>query len=181
MMHVSPRGVASPSVDEVPIGAIIMWPSDTPPEGWLLCDGKTYDRAQYPELFAVVGGAFGALDNRTFTVPDMRGRFPLGQDDMGGTSANRVTSAQADSVGGTSGGESVTVTISELPAHSHQEQRYQNTSSGLGATSPGNSNPTATSCPATQNTGGGSALGIMNPYLTLNFIIKAARFIRRPA
>jgi microcystin-dependent protein len=39
----------------------------------------------------------------TFNVPDLRGRFPLGQDDMGGSDANRVISAQADTIGGVGG------------------------------------------------------------------------------
>lgn len=53
----------------VPAGSIVMWYAATPPAGWLICDGATFAAATYPALAAVLGGT---------TLPDMRGRFPVG-------------------------------------------------------------------------------------------------------
>ena len=50
----------------------------SPSAGWLLCDGTSYLRATYPNLFALIGTAFGSVDGTHFSVPDMRGRTPIG-------------------------------------------------------------------------------------------------------
>ncbi len=152
------------------IGEIMMWATDTPPSGWLLCYGQAVSRSTYSDLFAVVGTTFGVGDgSTTFDLPDMRGRFPLGQDDMGGTPANRVTDAQADSIGGSGGAESHTLTTAEMPSHSHGNYyrplalggTYRNTIYPWGSAYQGAS------------TGGGGAHNNMPPYLTLNYIIYA--------
>jgi microcystin-dependent protein len=46
--------------------------------GWLLCDGRSVLRATYPDLFAVIGTTFGAVDGTHFTLPDYRGRALVG-------------------------------------------------------------------------------------------------------
>lgn len=69
---------------DMPTGAIIPWPTDTPPAGWLLCDGSAVSRTQYANLFAVIGETWGEGDgSTTFNVPDLRGRFPLGRAQSG--------------------------------------------------------------------------------------------------
>ncbi len=179
-------GRAEPAA--VPIGGIVLWASDTPPEGWLLCDGKQYERSLYAELFAVIGTAFGVIDNRQFSVPDLRGRLPLGQDDMGGTSANRVTAASADSIGGSAGAESVTLATSEMPAHDHRVRSSEgptlnkislSDNTGFAGFNNGDAGYTVGgNLDLVENTGGGSAKNVMNPYLTLNYIIKAKEIAR---
>jgi microcystin-dependent protein len=67
----------------VPIGTIIMWPSDEIPEGWLLCDGKEYPILRYAALYGVIKRKYGyySVNNssyRMFRVPDFRGMFPIG-------------------------------------------------------------------------------------------------------
>lgn len=161
------------SAPSAPTGAMVMWSTDTPPSGWLLCYGQAISRATYSGLFNVVGTTFGVGDgSTTFNLPDMRGRFPLGQDDMGGTSIDRVTNGQADILGGNEGEEFHTLTIEEMPIHTHRE-RVQ-----------GNHNPSQTVFVAnittsqiswevnTQGAGGGQSHNNMPPYLTINYIIK---------
>lgn len=64
-----------------PPGAIIAFGGDTPPAGWLLCDGAAVSRATYPQLFAAIGLSYGVGDNSsTFHLPDLRGRFLRGKD-----------------------------------------------------------------------------------------------------
>ena len=53
----------------VPVGTIVIYLGQTPPEGWLLCDGATFSATKYPKLKAFLG------TNRT---PDMRGYVPKG-------------------------------------------------------------------------------------------------------
>ena len=66
-------------------------------------------------LFGVIGEAYGVGNgNTTFHLPDLRGRFPLGLDNMGGTSADVVTAAEADSLNGSGGAETHTLTIDEM-------------------------------------------------------------------
>ena len=100
-------------------GELRMWLTDTPPTAaWLLCYGQAVSRTTYAALFAVISTTFGVGDgSTTFNLPDMRGRVPVGQDDMGGTAANRITAANAIGVSG--GASTHTLSISEIPSHSH--------------------------------------------------------------
>lgn len=62
-----------------PVGALALWTTASAPTNWLLCDGSSLLRAgTYAGLFAVIGTTYGAVDGTHFTLPDMRGRFPLG-------------------------------------------------------------------------------------------------------
>ena len=119
----------------------------------------------------MVGTAFGAGDgSTTFNVPDLRGRFPLGKDDLGGSSADRVTAPEADIIGDGSGAESHTLTIPEMPSHTHTLPI-----DAPGAPVPG-IEPVTTSTSGvplvTLPEGGGGAHNNMSPYQTVGYIIK---------
>jgi microcystin-dependent protein len=155
------------------VGEMVIWPTDTPPIYWLLCYGQAIDRTTYAALFNVIGTTYGnGNGSTTFNIPDMRGRFALGQDDMGGSSANRVTATQADNLGQSSGAETHTLSTGELPSHSHPMD--VNYPSAFGSTNPNlpylNSN-TIYATKQTGASGGGSTHNNMPPYVTLNFII----------
>lgn len=61
---------------------------------WLLCDGRTVSRTDYPVLFSIIGENFGAGDgSTTFNLPDYRGKFLRG---LGGDSADDVYTTQAE-------------------------------------------------------------------------------------
>jgi microcystin-dependent protein len=64
-----------------PPGVIMCWPTDTPPTGWLLCNGQAVSRTgATAALFAVCGIVYGAGDGvNTFNVPDLRGRMAVGK------------------------------------------------------------------------------------------------------
>lgn len=73
---------------------------------------------------SVVIAPWGVGDgSTTFNVPDLRGRVPVGRDNMGGTAANRLTTAGSGipgiRIGATGGTDSVTLSLSQLPSHSH--------------------------------------------------------------
>lgn len=123
------------------IGSLVAYGGATAPSGWLLCYGQAISRTTYSALFAIMGVAFGPGDNATtFNLPDLRGRLPLGKDDMGGSGANRVTNgvsgvnatvlgatggdqhAQADTLAATS---AATVGVTD-PGHTHGFQTQSN-------------------------------------------------------
>ncbi len=70
-----------------PTGAVFWLASETIPEGFLLCDGSSVSRTQYPALFAVIGTTFGSNDATTFKLPDLRAKFVRGAGTSNGYSA----------------------------------------------------------------------------------------------
>jgi microcystin-dependent protein len=76
-------------------------------------------------------GDFNA--HKRLPLPDLRGRFVLGKDNMGGQSANRVTSSQADLLGGSSGSEAVTLNTDQIPAHTHPASFSSGSTSSAGS------------------------------------------------
>jgi microcystin-dependent protein len=138
----------------VPIGGIMIWSTDSAPTGWLLCYGQAVSRSTYSALFSVVSTTFGVGDgSTTFNLPDMRGRVPLGQDDMGGSSANRVTDSSADTIGLTGG--------TNDGAHSHTLTEDPDNGAGGAAINYVKNSPTGTT-------------NVLPPYQTFNYIIYAA-------
>lgn len=79
--------------------------------GWLKCDGRSLSRTDYPDLFEVIGTSFGSNDSSTFKLPDTRGRV-LGAIGTGVGLTARI-------LGDTIGSETHTLTVNEMPNHSH--------------------------------------------------------------
>jgi microcystin-dependent protein len=136
------------NIATVPIGVIFPFAGSTIPPGYLLCDGSEVSIGQYPLLFGVISYLYRPaallLGKSTFALPDLRGRFALGRDNMdngnqvtsktsppppadqvlidaGGGSANRVTDIVADTLGaGTDIGEFRSIAVRNLPDHQHE-------------------------------------------------------------
>lgn len=91
------------------IGAIKTFAGDTPPSGFLVCDGSIVSRTTYARLFAEIGTSWGQGDgSTTFHLPDLRGRFLRGRDagagrDPGGRIASNTGGATGDNVGSVQG------------------------------------------------------------------------------
>ncbi len=87
----------------VPSGSIIDFGAETPPTGWLECNGASLLRAgAYANLFAVIGTAHGAVDGTHFNLPDHRGRFKRGWDDTANNDPDHA-SRTAMATGGATG------------------------------------------------------------------------------
>ena len=178
----------------VPAGAMMPFGGEESPEGWLLCDGSEVNKSDYNVLWLAIQHNFKdaslVSDNGVakFTLPDFRGRFALGLDNMGGPSANRVTDIAADAIGGNAGLESTTVATSNLPEHEHDLEGDSGTQFygvRVGAGEPVDSN--AITLPIEPGLGGtqgiassggiktetalGTPLNVMNPFLAVNYII----------
>lgn len=96
----------------------------SPQAGWLLCYGQAISRTTYSALFNEIGTAYGIGDgSTTFNLPDRRGRVAAGRDDMGGSSAGRLTSTtmspDGTTLGATGGEQTHTLVTSEMPSHRH--------------------------------------------------------------
>jgi microcystin-dependent protein len=104
----------------LPAGMLIQYAGSVPPEGWLICDGRAVSRSEYSKLFAAIGSMYGAGDgSTTFNLPDMRGRMPLGADNMGGLAAGRVSMPEGSVIGASAGEEKHVLSANEMPQHNH--------------------------------------------------------------
>ena len=110
------------SVPVIPVGTIVPYGGQSVPSGWLLCDGSEVKISDYLTLYNTILYQFkdqSQVSSGNFGLPDFRGRFALGADNMGGTSANRVSDVNADIVGLGSGVESRSIDVKNLPEHEH--------------------------------------------------------------
>lgn len=93
-----------------PSGTIIVFAGTGTPSGWLLCDGSSVLRNDYPALFAAIGTTYGAADGTHFTLPNLKGKIPVGQD---------AGQTEFDVLGETGGEKTHVLTSGELAGHTH--------------------------------------------------------------
>lgn len=130
-----------------PTGTTLPYAGSTAPSGWLLCYGQAVSRTTYANLFTVLSTTYGSGDgSTTFNLPDLRGRLPAGQDNMGGSAANRITSGGSGitgtTLGAAGGAETHTLTTAQLSSHNHTQDAHthtQNSHSHSGAFGTNNS------------------------------------------
>lgn len=153
----------------LPAGIVSPYAGSTAPTGYLLCDGSAISRTNYARLFAVISTTYGTGDgSTTFNLPDLRGRAVAGRDNMGGTTASRITSAIGGINGttlGASGGNE------RLQAHAHSvPARYGANfwTSGFVQSVDG----AGSSTPGVTGTAGDGSSGNVQPTIILNYIIK---------
>jgi microcystin-dependent protein len=176
-----------------PVGTVIDYAGASVPSvvqgvTWVFPYGQAVSRTTYATLFARLGTAYGVGDGTTtFNLPDYRGRVAAGQDDMGGTSADRITAAvsgiDGDVLGASGGDERLhahTHTVTD-PGHTHSISPPSSsdvTGQGLTATGTGGGETVATYNSASATTGitlvnaGTGASQNVQPTLIVNKLIR---------
>lgn len=97
--------------DSLPIGTIFPYSGTTTPPGYMFCDGSAINREDYALLFSIIGTRYGSGDgSTTFNLPNLKGRVPVGLDS---------NDSNFDTLGETGGEKAHTLTVSEMPSHSH--------------------------------------------------------------
>ena len=154
------------------IGMIIIIAFPYAPKGWALCDGQILSIQQNQALFSILGTTYGGNGVQTFALPDLRGRVPLHSDWSGATGYNTL--------GYPGGRESVAITQTEMPRHSHAigavgAATAVSPSGKLwaqtGASHYASADGTMLAPEAVAIAGGGQAHANMPPVLALNFAI----------
>ena len=162
-----------PSGDSMPIGTILPFASMSIPENYLLCDGSEISRTTYEDLFTKIGTSFGEGNGTdTFNLPDLRGRIPIGA----GSSDNNTHNF---ALGSTGGEYEHTLTVAEMPSHKHNLTWYD-AGSGGGAKLPyglSSTKKTGGDSSIMDSAGGSSSHNNMQPYSTVNYIIKYSNSI----
>jgi microcystin-dependent protein len=152
------------------VGEIRMFAGNFAPAGWMFCEGQSLPISEYETLFNLIGTTYGGDGQNTFALPDLRGRIPI-------HFGNSFTLAE------TGGVETVTLTVAQIPAHSHPFLA----STGPGTVNTPSGNVTAASpsvslyiedVPDTNmspnavgSTGGSQPHSNFQPYLCVDFII----------
>ena len=151
-------------VGGLPAGSIIQWGATSPPANWLLCDGSQVSRTTYSSLFAAIGTTYGVGNGTTtFNLPNLRGRVGVGRDG---------SQTEFDTLGESGGAKTHTLSINQIPAHTHGGVSSTYSNSGTTASSI-NRDAGGTNNVSSASTGGGQAHNNLQPYLVTNYIIKA--------
>jgi microcystin-dependent protein len=160
----------------VPVGTLVPYIGSTAPEGWVLCSGQEIDKDASPHLAKLVAllrqegfSAPGSPDSKAF-LPDMRGRMPLGLDNIGGTEVGRITQPAGKMIGGSGGEEVHLLSINEMPKHSHTYTALLYSSSNRYAW--GVNDMSQYDYIKTGEAGGDQSHNNMPPYLAMNYIVK---------
>jgi microcystin-dependent protein len=175
------------------IGQIFLVGFNFAPQGFALCDGSLLSITQNQTLFALIGTTYGGDGRTTFGLPDLRSRVPVG------FSNTAVPGVTPYALGTKSGSETVTLTVNQIPAHTHTTVVTLPASAKPGTSqSPANLVPAVSNDPiaggtsntygasdnvtkmapsgafASSATGSGQPVSIREPFQALNYIIATA-------
>lgn len=154
------------------VGEIRMFAGNFAPAGWMFCEGQLLPISENETLFQLIGTTYGGDGQSTFALPDLRGRLPLHQ-------GNGLILAE------TGGAEEITLTVNQIPAHTHAFLGSTNTATVtppqnqvLSSSPDVNTLPYGTDAPRTtlhpqsiSPVGGSQPHTNFQPYLCIDFII----------
>jgi microcystin-dependent protein len=153
------------------VGEIRIFAGNFAPAGWMFCEGQLLPISENDVLFALIGTTYGGDGQSTFALPDLRGRIPLHQ-------GNSFTLAE------TGGAETITLTVPQIPAHSHAALATLNPATDtnpqnnilsktlVNVSAYGQDAPLTPLNPSTISSVGGSQPHTnFQPYLCVNFIL----------
>jgi len=152
------------------VGEIRMFGGNFAPAGWMFCEGQLLPISENEVLFNLIGTTYGGDGQSTFALPDLRGRLPVHQ-------GNGIVQAE------TGGAETVTLTVNQIPAHTHPFMASTNVSqdtspagktvgqSGSALLYIQDTTDTNMSPQAITTVGGSQPHDNFQPYLCISFII----------
>lgn len=157
------------------VGEIRMFGGNFAPAGWALCQGQLLPISENETLFQLIGTTYGGDGQSTFALPDLQGRLPVHQ-------------GNSSVIGESFGVESVTLTVNQIPSHTHPLAGNSNPATGVitaTSTNPAGNVMGKTSRPiyssaaaaasmdpqAISAVGGSQPHDNFQPYLCVNFII----------
>jgi microcystin-dependent protein len=169
------RAQAATQVEDPYLGEIRMFAGNFAPSGWALCNGQILAIAQYDLLYNLLGTTYGGDGVTTFALPDLRSRVPVHWGQAPGLSNYTL--------GEVAGNETVTLTVTQLPVHTHAA----GASTALGSSADpaglvparnaagvpqyGTTANAALASGALLATGGGQSHTNLQPFLGIHFII----------
>jgi microcystin-dependent protein len=153
------------------VGEIRIFAGNFAPAGWMFCEGQLLPISENEVLFQLIGTTYGGDGQATFGLPDLRGRIPL-------HFGNGFTLAE------TGGVEEVTLTVPQIPAHSHPALATLNPATDtnpqnnilsktlVNVSAYGQDAPLTPLNPSTiSSVGGSQPHNNFQPYLCVNFIL----------
>jgi microcystin-dependent protein len=152
-----------------PAGIVSPYAGATAPAGWLLCDGSIVSQSTYSVLYAIVGATYNTTGEGAgnFRLPNLKGKVPVGKN---------ASETEFDVLGETGGAKTHTLTEAELAAHTHGiPYKVLEIDDGGGSTYsfPGGATQhNVVDNGTTGPKGSGTAHNNIQPYITLNYIIK---------
>lgn len=158
------------------VGEIRMFAGTFAPAGWLFCDGQLLPISENETLFQLIGTTYGGDGESTFALPNMQSRVPIHH----GTSNQSGNTYQLAEMGGV---EEVTLTVQQIPSHTHVPIGSTGTGSssvasgGLFANSTSKavyksgSTPVSMHAASIAPVGGSQPHTNMQPFLCIHFII----------
>ena len=157
------------------LAEIRIFPFNFPPSGWAFCDGQILSISQNTALFSLLGTTYGGNGTTNFALPNMQGNTPMHPGQGPGLSLHDL--------GETGGSDTVSLLLSEIPAHTHTASCNPGMGDKYGppgnfwATDAGGNNEYASSSgsnmapDAVGAAGGNQPHNNLQPYLVLNFCI----------
>jgi len=145
-----------------PVGGVIWRPLPTIPEGYLQANGAAVSRTTYANLFAVYGTTFGSGDlSTTFNLPNLYAKYLMG-----------AGAGSSYPVGTTGGEENHTLTLSEIPAHTHTYSKYSPGPPAVDDPVDGSNNDGGYTVEATGTAGSGQAHNNLPPFMAGLWLVK---------
>ena len=171
------------SIEGIPTATIVPWSDAAIPSGFLECNGAAVSRSTYATLFAIIGTTYGSGNgSTTFNTPDLQDNVIVSKSNnkaLASTGGNNTTSSTGN-VGGSTA--NATLSTPQLASHSHARGaapgtgQYNNASPYfLRASGTSNTDSAGSGSGHSHNmsaTFSGDATSIIQPYLTVIYLIK---------
>jgi microcystin-dependent protein len=174
-------------IEGIPTATIVPWSTASVPSGFLECNGQAVSQSTYAALYAIIGTTYGDPGGGNFNVPDLQDNVAIGKSGTKNiaSTGGANTVSNSGNISGSVGGSTANATLSTAQLASHSHSGAASPSSGKGSIPQGLANP----APNTGSTGSGgghahnmsanfsgnftgSANSVVQPYLTVMYIIK---------